>query len=134
MNTYRLISLFFMAAFIGVGLFFLFFPVRLVIFFNGLSGYLGLPLATVQGAGLYSVLAVGYMYLVGMLAFFMFRYPENRYFPLLLANGKFASCFLSLAFAVALKPYLIFLVNAVVDGLIGMIALLLYRRLKRKSS
>jgi hypothetical protein len=132
MKTYRLVSLSFMIAFIAVGFVFLFIPGQVLIFFNNLSGYFGLPLIPVHEAGFYHILAVGYMYLVAVIAFFMIRHPEVARLPLLLAHGKFASSFLSLCFAVVYEPYLIFLVNAAVDGIIGLIALYFYRRLKSK--
>lgn len=132
MKIYRPISLFLMLSFITVGLAFLFFPARILVFFNGLSGSFGLPLVPLQDAGFYNILAVGYMYLVSLLAFSMFRHPENRFFPLLLANAKFATSLLSLGFAAVLEPYLIFWVNAAVDGLIGVVVLLLSIGLKKR--
>ena len=134
MKTYRPLSLSLMIAFVAVGMAFLFIPGQVLIFFNNLSGYFGLPLIPVQEAGFYHILAVGYMYLVSVIAYLMFRYSEVPGFPLLLAHGKFASSFLSLCFAVVFKPYLIFLVNCVVDGLIGLVAFYFYRRMKKKNS
>ena len=133
MKTYKLISFSLMIAFIAVGMVFLFIPAQVLVFFNNLSDLFGLPLIPVHEAGFYNILAVGYMYLVALFAFFMFRHPENPHFPHLLAHGKFASSFLSLGFAVIVGPYLIILVNCVTDGLIGLIALYFYLKLKRKN-
>ena len=134
MKTYKLISFSLMVAFIAVGMVFLFIPGQVLHFFNSLSGFFGLPLIPVYEAGFYNILAVGYMSLVAVIAFMMFRHPEVSCFPLLLAHGKFASSVLSLCFAVALEPYLIFLVNCVTDGLIGIIAFYLYLKLKSKNT
>lgn len=134
MKTYKLISFSLMMAFIAVGMVFLLIPGQVLDFFNSLSSFFGLPLIPVQAAGFYNILAAGYMYLVTVIAFMMFRHPEIPSFPLLLAHGKFASSALSLCFAVALEPYLIFLVNCVADGLISLIALNYYVKLKKKNS
>jgi hypothetical protein len=134
MKTYRWLSLSLMIAFVVVGLVFLCMPGKVLIFFNSLSGFLGLPLIPVHEAGFYHILAVGYMALVAVIAYFMHRYPEVHTFPLLLAHGKFASSALSLGFALVLAPHLIFLVNCTVDGFIGLVAFCFYRRLKGKNS
>jgi hypothetical protein len=134
MKTYSLLSLSLMVAFIAVGTVFLCIPSQTLIFFNNLSGFFGLPLIPVYEVGFYNILAVGYMYLVAVIAYFMVRHPEVASFPLLLAHGKFASSLLSLCFAVVREPYLIFLVNCAVDGLIGLIALYFYQRLKSQNS
>lgn len=134
MKTYRLLSLSLMIAFVTVGLVFLFIPGQVLIFFNNLSGFFGLPLIPVYEAGFYHILAVAYMSLVAVIAYFMVRHPEAASYPLLLACGKFVSSFLSLCFAVVIEPYLVFLVNCAVDGTIGLIALYFYRRLKRINS
>jgi hypothetical protein len=88
----------------------------------------------VTGFYFYVVLAVAYMYLVALLAFLMYRYPQNMFFPLLLANGKMASSLLSLCLFSFHQPYLILLVNGVVDGLIGVVAFVFYRNLKKTVS
>lgn len=89
--------------------------------------------APVIGINFYIALAVAYMYLVALLAFLMYRHPENRYFPLLLANGKFASSLLSLFIFAVHQPFLILAVNCVVDGLIGVAALIFYFKIKKKA-
>ena len=133
MRTYRPLSLFLAIAFAAVGLAFLFIPGQVLIFFNNHSGFFGLPLIPVHEAGFYHILAVGYMYLVAVIAYLMFRHPEAPSFPLFLVHAKPASSFLSVCFALAYEPYLIFLVNCVVDGFIGLAAFYFYRRMKKKN-
>jgi hypothetical protein len=131
LRFYKTLSLTFCIIFLIVGLTFLLLPGKVLIFFNTLSRYVGMASSPVDGIDLYLALAVAYMYLVSLIAFLMYRHPENHHFPLLLANGKTASSFLSLLLFAAHRPYLIFLVNFVVDGLIGMIAWVFYTKLKR---
>jgi len=131
LRFYKTLSVAFCIIFLIVGLTFLLLPGKVLIFFNTLSRYVGMSTSPVEGIDLYLALAVAYMYLVSLISFLMFRHPENPHFPLLLANGKTASSFLSLLLFVAHQPYLIFLVNFVVDGLIGMIAWVFYTKLKR---
>lgn len=119
-----------MITFTIVGLIFLFMPKGVLVFFNNISRHLGMVLSPVQGTGFYIILAVGYMYLVALLAYFMYRYPENRYFPLLLVNGKLASSILSLFLFLFHQPYLIYIVNCLIDGLIGFVVLGFYLKLK----
>jgi hypothetical protein len=83
-----------------------------------------------NGLDFFLILAAAYMYLVTVLAWMMGRHAENSIFPLLLVNGKLASSLLSFGFFFISKPYLIFLVNGIVDGLIGCGVLLLYFRSK----
>ena len=85
----------------------------------------------VTGVNFYIVLAVAYMYLAALLAFLMYRHPENMYFPLLLANGKLASSLISLYIFSIHQPHLIFIVNCLVDGLIGIVALIFYSKIKK---
>jgi hypothetical protein len=87
----------------------------------------------VIGLNFYIILAVAYMYLVALLAFFMYKYPGNMFFPLLLANGKLASSLLSLYMFSFHKPFLILVVNCFVDGLIGVAALIFYFKIKKAS-
>jgi len=134
MKTYKLISLSLMMVFIVVGGAFLFIPGKVLLFFNNLSGFFGLPLIPIHEAGFYHILAVGYMYLVAAIAYLMFRHPEDSDFPLLLAHGKFASSFLSLCFALAFKPYLILWVNCIADGVIGLLGFHFYRELRRENA
>jgi hypothetical protein len=134
LRLYKLISLALFFIFLLVGSLFLFLPVRVLDFFNTLSSYVGISSSPTGSIHFYLVLAVAFMYLVAVLALLMFRHPENSYFPLLLANGKMASSMLSLYLFLSQHPYLIFLVNCVVDGVIGIAAFMFYRRIKHISS
>ncbi len=120
---YRFVSLAMAAGFGAVGLVFLVLPDQVLGFFNRLSPPLGLSPAPVQSGSFYPILAIGYMYLVTLLAGLMLKKPGNPLFPMLLAQGKFASSFLSLVFFMGRAPYLICLANAVVDGGIGVLVL-----------
>jgi hypothetical protein len=131
LRLYKIFSMSFSIIFFIVGLIFLSIPGKVLDFFNTLSGNLGMVPAPVIDVDFYVVLAVAYMYLVALLAFWMYRHPENRYFPLLLANGKLASSLLSLYIFLFYLPSLIFAVNFLVDGLIGLAAMIFYRKIKK---
>jgi hypothetical protein len=120
-----------MLLFAATGLLFLFMPDKVLIFFNTLSPFLGLPPAPVIGGNFFLVLTTGYMYLVTILAFLMFRHPENCHFPFILVHGKMASSILSLALFLTQAHYLIFMANFMVDGIIGLIVLTLYLKMRR---
>ena len=122
------------AVFAAVGLTFLFLPGEVLRLFNGISGRLGMVRSPENGLSLFLALAVAYMYLVTLLAWMMGRRPERRIFPFLLANGKIASALISFGLFFARAPYLIFLANGVVDGLIGCGVLVLCLRLKGESA
>jgi len=128
MKTYRIISIVFMALFAATGLTFLFIPDRVLSFFNSFSALFGMPESPVTGFGFYLILAVGYMYIVIVLAFLMYRHPGNRYFPRLLAHAKIASSLLSLALFLFHAHYLIYLANFIIDGFIGAVTIMLYSR------
>ena len=131
MKYYKTISLLLSITFGIVGLIFLFYSNSVLRFFNSVSETFGMAQAPETGLNFYLILAVGYMYLVTLIAFFMYRFPENRFFPLILGNGKIASSVLSLGFFMFLNKYLIYLINFVVDGLIGILAFILYFKLKQ---
>ncbi|MDF2890307.1 MAG: hypothetical protein K0R80_674 [Clostridia bacterium] len=131
MRFYKLFSFSLAIVFAIVGLIFLTIPNSVLMFFNDISDYLGMPQAPVQGVNFYLVLAVGYMYLVTLLAFFMYRSPQDKRLPLLLANGKLASSFLSLYFFLMFQPYLIYIANCIIDGFIGLLVLSFYLKMKR---
>lgn len=131
MKSYRLISLSLAVIFAVVGLLFLFAPSGVLGFFNMVSKGLGMAPSPEQGISFYLILAVGYMYLVTLLAYFMYRYPQDRKFPLLLANGKLASSILSFYLFILHQPYLIYVANGVVDGFIGLLVLFMYLKMKR---
>lgn len=127
MRLYKLFSFTAAVAFAAVGLLFLVSPDSVLIFFNGFSGYCGLPQAPLPGAGFYLVLAAAYMYLVTLLAGLMYRQPEQNIYPFLLAHAKLASSLLSLGLFLMHQPYLIYFTNFVVDGFIGVAALALMK-------
>jgi len=131
MSTYRMLSLLLMLAFASTGVLFLVDPDAAIGFFNGFLPSFGLPQAPYNGWDFYLILAVGYMYVVTVLAFMMFRHPENRSFPMLLAHAKLASSLLSLALFLLHARYLIYVANFAVDGLIGVVVLLLYLRMRQ---
>ena len=133
MKTYRAVSLVLMILFAITGILFLVSPDRPIAFFNDLSSSLfpGMPQSPAIGWNFYLILAAGYMYLVTVLAFLMFRHPENHHFPLLLAHGKLASSILSLAFFLVQAHYLIYMANFAVDGVIGIVVLLMYARMRK---
>ena len=131
MKNYRLISIVLASLFAITGLLFLLVPDRVLALFNGFSAALGMPEAPVTGWHFYLILAVGYMYLVTFLAFSMYRHPENKYFPQLLAHAKLASSLLSLALFLLHAHYLIYLANFLVDGAIGATAVILYLKMGR---
>jgi hypothetical protein len=131
LKIYKSASLVLMLLFAITGLLFLFIPDRVVGLFNTLSSSLNMTPAPLPGFSLYLILAVGYMYLVTVLAFLMFRRPENRTFPLLLTHAKLASSILSLAFFLVQDRYLIYLANFVIDGAIGLAVLTLTLKARR---
>ena len=133
LRLYRLVSLALAVAFAAVGLVFLFLPGGVLEFFNRLSPPLGLAPAPVHPGSFFPILAVAYMVLVTSLAGLMFSRPGNPLLPLLLAQGKFASSFLSLFFFFGRAPYLVCLANAVIDGGIGVLVLWLYFQQKKLS-
>ncbi|HPI74437.1 MAG TPA: hypothetical protein PLZ01_13570 [bacterium] len=115
-RTYRSISLAMAVVFVVVGLFFLFYAGQVLHLFNTLALQLGLPQSSEEATGFYLILAVAYMYVVTLLAFLMYRHPENSLPPFLLINAKAASAMLSALFFIFHQRYLIYIVNAVVDG------------------
>ena len=129
MKISKTVSLLSAIIFALVGLLFLLIPNEVLSFFNNISRYFGLPLTPLAGVNFYLILAVAYMYLVTMVAVLMYRHPENKIFPMLLANGKLASALVSFYLCIMDKPYLVYLTNGVVDGLIGVLALLFYYKL-----
>jgi hypothetical protein len=130
MRAYRIISLSLGLTFIFVGAVFLFFPDGVLSFFNGLSRALGMKESPPSGFHFYLILTGGYMYLVSLLAWLMFRFPDNNDFPFLLANGKIATSIISLGFFLLHQPFLIYLANFVVDGFVGALVLGFYHQRK----
>ena len=126
-TLYRRISLGFAIVFAGVGLLFLLIPGTVLRLFSEISFSFGLQSSPFEGINFYLILAVGYMYVVTMLAWLMYRQPENRSFPVLLLNAKTASSVLSFVFFIGVNQALIYLLNGIVDGLITGGVYLMYR-------
>ena len=133
MRFYKPVSFSFCIIFAVVGMLFLFIPDKVLEFFNTLSDYFAMSMMDINGFGFYQLLAVGYMYGVTLLAFLMYRFPEDTRYPFLLIHCKFASSILSLIYFVFLGSYLIFLVNFIIDGLIGICVLFFYVKKKRQA-
>jgi hypothetical protein len=133
MKMYKTVSIILMLLFAVTGLLFLAIPDRVLGLFNDFSGMFNMPEAPLTGFNFYLILAVGYMYLVTLLAFLMYRHPENKYFPQLLAHAKIASSLLSLGLFVFHAHYLIYLANFVIDGVIGALVVTLYIIMGRRS-
>ena len=131
MRLYKVFSFTVAAIFAVVGLIFLFFPDWALIFFNSISGYLRLPQAPLQGTGFYLILASAYMYLVTLLAYLMYRHPEQKIYPFLLVQGKLASSVISIYLFFMHQHYLIYLANFIIDGFIGIVALYFFLKMKK---
>ncbi len=128
MSLYKTISMILAVCFALVGLIFLLIPNHLLAFFNSIALQFGMITVDSNQGGFFLALAVAYMYLVTLLAVLMYKHPENRIFPMLLVNAKIASAAFSFALYFITGPYLIFLANGVVDGLIGVGLAIFYPR------
>jgi len=132
MKYYRTFSLLMVIIFAMVGFIFLFLTDGVLVFFNSIASHTGMKLSPVQGVNFYLILATGYMYLVSLLAFMMYKHPDNPYFPLLLTHAKLASSGLSLCFFILHQPYPIYIINGIVDGSIGLMVLYFYLQIKKR--
>jgi|WetSurMetagenome_2_1015567.scaffolds.fasta_scaffold05552_3 hypothetical protein len=117
--------------FAAVGLVFLLMPKEVPVFFNALSAHIGMKQSPVEYPGFFLILAAAYMYVVTVISYKIFRYPENPVYLLLLANAKAASSVLSLVLLVRDDFYLVYLANFIVDGCIAGAAFYLYARAAR---
>ena len=126
LTRYRAVGLGMAVAFAIVGGLFLFLPGGVITFFNTLSGHLGMSKAPLADRSFFGVLAVAYMYLVTLLAWFMYRVPGQKLYPLLLGHAKFASSFLSFGMFFFHAPLLIYLINGIVDAGLGLLALVMF--------
>jgi hypothetical protein len=131
LKTNKSVSLVLMLLFAVTGLAFLAIPDKVLTLFNNLSSFLNMAQSPLTGVNFFLILAVGYMYMVTILALLAFIHPENKYFYLLLAHAKFASSLISLVFFLWHDHYLIYLANFLIDGVIGTIVLTLYLRMRR---
>jgi hypothetical protein len=130
-RVYKFVSFVLIISFALVGLIFLFFTNNVIIFFNNISLKIGFIQSPKETSEFYSALAVAYMYLVTLLAIMMFRQPKNKYFLLLLINGKMASSVISILYFLTYNPYLILLSNFIIDGTIAILLLFFYLKLRR---
>jgi hypothetical protein len=133
MRVYKLVSIMLMFLFAATGLLLLLIPDQVLALFNHFSSSLGLPKSPSSGLNFNLILAVAYMYLVTLLAFFMFLHPQNKYFPQLLAHAKIASSLLSLLFFLVHDHYLIYLANCLIDGIIGAGVIWLSLKMRRSA-
>jgi len=131
MRLYKPVSLSLCVIFTIVGLLFITIPGKVINFFNEFSQALGMQVMPVESHGFYLILAAGYMYLVALLAFLMYRHPEQTSLPFLLFSGKLATSLLSLGMFLFQEQFLIYITNFAVDGLIGVVILFLYTRHNR---
>jgi hypothetical protein len=112
-----------------VGAIFLLLPRETLSFFNTLSRRLGMVEGPAERS-FFGVLAAAYMYVVTVLAWLMYRSPRDKTYPLLLGQAKAASSLLSFLMFAVHAPWLIYLVNGIVDGGIGIIVLAMYLRVR----
>jgi hypothetical protein len=105
--------------FLVVGLIFLLIPNRVLAFFNAAGDVVGLPASPTDAFTLYLALAVGYMYVVTLLAVQMARRPQDTAYPWVLVHAKAASALVCLVLFAVQDHYLIYLANAAVDGTIA---------------
>ena len=104
-----------------VGVVFLVIPAHVLAAFNWMAEGLGWPVTTTEPHTLFLALALGYMYVVTLLAWQMARHPEVRIFPWVLAQAKGASAVICLGLFVFQEQYLLYLANFVVDGAIALL-------------
>jgi hypothetical protein len=134
MKKYKALSFVGAVAFVACGVFFLIYPNRVYIFFNIISIYLGMQRTPVTGFGFFQIYTVGYFYITAVLTFLMYRNPENRQYPALLANGCFAVSVLSISLFLIHKPYLIYISSGLANGIIGVLALIGLIKMKKNIS
>ncbi len=113
-----------------VGVVFLVIPAQVLAAFNWLAEGLGWPESTVEPHTLFLALALGYMYVVTLLAWQMARHPEARAFPWVLVQAKGASAVICLGLFIFQEQYLLYLANFVVDGAIALLVWWLCLRAK----
>ena len=120
---YKSLSFIGAVVFAVCGIFFLIFPNSAYQFFNSVSISLGMQSAPEAEIGFFYIYFIGYFYLTAVLAFLMYRNPENRHFPVLLAHCSYAVSVLSITLFLIRKPYLIYIVSLVANVIIGTLAL-----------
>lgn len=127
----KAVSLTLVLTFAAVGSLFLLQPDAALRLMNGLGRGFGLPEAPLAGASFYLGLAAGYMYVVTVLAWMMFRNPALPLLPLLMAHAKGASGLISCGLFVFHHSYFIYLANGAIDLLLAVLALILLAKRRR---
>ncbi len=115
-----------------VGGVFLLLPREMLAFFNAVSRRLGMSEGPVERS-FFGVLAAAYMYVVTILAWSMYRFPGEKIYPLVLGQAKIASSLLSFLMFFFQAPWLIYLVNGIVDGGLGLVVLMMFLRVRAAS-
>ncbi|MHC4106385.1 MAG: hypothetical protein ACYSR9_15700 [Planctomycetota bacterium] len=133
MKMYKPLSFAGAVLFAVCGLYFLILPNRVYLFFNIISRSLGMPRMPVKDIDFFYIYTIGYLYIMAALSFLMFRNPESRHFPVLLANGSFAVSILSIAMFLIHKPYLIYGASLIANGIIGALAISGSAKMKKRS-
>jgi hypothetical protein len=96
--------------------------------FNWLARGIDWPQSTTEAFTLYFALAIGYMYVVTLLAWQMARHPEERIYPWVLVQAKAASALVCIALFALQEQYMIYLANFIVDGAIAALVWWLFVR------
>ncbi len=128
-SSYRASSLGLAVIFALVGGVFLFLPREMLAFFNAVSRRWGMSEGPVERS-FFGVLAAAYMYVVTLLAWFMYRFPGERIYPLILWQAKLASSLLSFLMFFFYAPWLILLANGIIDGGLGLVVLLMFLKVR----
>jgi hypothetical protein len=128
--AYRAISLALAVVFAAVGAIFLLIPGEMLSFFNAVSRRLGM-IEGPTGRSFFGALAGAYMYVVTFLAWRMYRSPGERIYARLLGQAKLASAVLSFLLFALQAPWLVYLVNGIVDAALGALVLTMSARAGR---
>ncbi len=129
-KVYRYVSIAMAIVFTLAGILFLFMSNSVIVFFNKMSVLVGMEQIDFGREHFYVILSVAYMYVVALLAFLMYRNPKEPVFPFLLFNAKIASSLVSILLFVVDRRLLIYITNGIVDGLIGLLVIFMYRNVK----
>lgn len=119
-QSIRMVGTSLAGTFAAVGVIFVAIPSKVLAAFNWLSGGMDWPASTIQPYTLFLALALGYMYIVTLLAWQMARHPDVRVYPWLLVQAKGASAVICLGLFAIQDQYLLYLANFVVDGAIAL--------------
>jgi hypothetical protein len=126
-RTLKLSGLGLALTFAVVGLLFLLAPEAVLRGTNALARVLGMKESPLHEPGFFSIMASAYMAVVTVLAWRIFRSPDARIFPLLLAQAKAASSLFSLGLFFFFRPDFVLLLNGIVDGILSGFAFLMFR-------